>query len=218
MALDYKLSTENIKQRLLVAHDPKQATVRCQFFDAEYAFFRAHIRDQKILVAGAGLGHDSFELVGYNRAVVGVELLEPFVDYSRNQAKILGLDNVVFQQGDITSLLFSDGEFDSAVLNMGTLGNFDDKNQVLHELSRVANHVYFDFYPPTRDGLEKRRVMYSEEKWKNVRIEGTRVVSDDGLDSSSLSQKEVSGIVHSLGLKVNYNQFHEVSIMAEVTR
>jgi len=59
MALDYKLSTENIKQRLLVAHDPNQAVIRGKFFEAEYTFFREHIRNQRVLVAGSGLGHDS---------------------------------------------------------------------------------------------------------------------------------------------------------------
>ena len=60
--------------------------------------------------------------------------------------------------------------------------------------------------------------MYSEEKWKNVRIEGDKVVSDDGLDSISLSQKELDTIIQSLGAKVKYYKFHEFSIMAEVTK
>ncbi|MBS3172344.1 class I SAM-dependent methyltransferase [Candidatus Woesearchaeota archaeon] len=218
MALNYKLSIETIKQRLEVAHNPNQAVIRGQFFDLEYAFFQQNIRNQNVLVAGSGLGHDSFELARYNKKVVGVELIKPFVDHSNKQARILGLNNVVFQYGDITHLSFRNEEFDSAVLNMGTIGNFDDKQIILRELLRVANKVYFDFYPPTNLGLEKRRKMYSEEKWKNVRIEGDKVVSDDGLDSISLSQKELDTIIQSLGAKVKYYKFHEFSIMAEVTK
>ena len=218
MALDYKLSIENIKQRLEIAHNPNQAVIRGQFLDAEYAFFQREIRGQKVLVAGSGLGDDSFVLAKYNRKVVGVELIEPFVGYSRKRAEELGLDNIVFEHGDITNLRFSNGEFDSAVLNMGTIGNFNNKQMVLSELLRVANTVYFDFYLPTPSGLEKRKKMYSEEKWTNVRIEGTRVISDDGLDSISLSQEEINTIVKSLGAKVKYHQFHEFSMMAEVTK
>ena len=81
MALDYKLSTENIKERLLAAHNPKQAIIRGQFFEAEYDLFQKNIRNQKVLVAGSGLGHDSFELARYNREVIGVELLKPLVEY-----------------------------------------------------------------------------------------------------------------------------------------
>jgi len=218
MALDYKLSIENIKQRLEVAHDPNQAVIRGEFFEAEYGFFRDNIRNQRVLVAGSGLGHDSFELAKYNREIVGVELSEPFVGHSRRRAEELGLDNVIFQYGDITNFLLGDGEFDSVVLNMGTIGNFDDKQMVLNELLRVALKVYFDFYPPTPTGLEKRRKMYSEEKWENVRVQGSRVVSDDCLDSISLSQEEIDAIVQSLGAKVKYHHFHEFSVMAEVTR
>jgi len=218
MALDYKLSTENIKQRLLLAHDPNQAIIRGQFFKAEYDFFQKHIRNQRVLVAGSGLGHDSFELAKYNREVVGVELLEPFITYSKEQAESLGLDNVVFQYGAITNLPFQDNEFDSAVLNMGTIGNFDNKKMVLNELLRVASKVYFDFYPPTSSDLEKRRKMYSEELWKNVRVQNTKVVSDDGLDSISLSQDEINSLVQSLGAKIEYHHFHEFSVMAEVYR
>ena len=218
MALDYKLSTENIKQRLLVAHDPSQAVIRGKFFEAEYTFFREHIRNQRVLVAGSGLGHDSFKLAKYNQKVVGVELLEPFITYSNEQAEYLGLDNIVFQGGDITNLPFKNREFHSAILNMGTIGNFDDKQMVLNELLRVASKVYFDFYPPTSSGLEKRRKMYAEELWENVRVQGTKVVSDDGLDSISLSQNEINSLVQTLGAKVKYHHFHEFSVMAEVYR
>jgi len=60
--------------------------------------------------------------------------------------------------------------------------------------------------------------MYAEEKWENVRVIGTKVISDDGLDSISLSQKEIGSIITSFGAKVKYHKFHEFPIIAEVTR
>ena len=218
MTLDYKLSADNIKERLLAAHDPDMAVIRGQFFKAEYNFFRSNIKNQKVLVAGSGLGHDSFELAGYNLLVVGVESLESFIEYSRKRAEELRLKNVIFHHKDIMGIPYMSHDFDSAVLNMGTIGNVDDKAAVLDALLKSASKVYFDFYPPTSAGIEKRRRMYSEEQWKNVRVNGTSIVSDDGLDSASLSQDEIDTLVSSLGAKVKYYHFHDFSVMAEAER
>lgn len=218
MAIQYDKISNMIITRLKLAHDPTQAIIRNQFFTAEYNFFKKHIQNQKVLVAGSGLGHDSFELAKHNKIIIGIEINKQGINYSKNKAKELGIDNVIFEYGDITNLRFSNNEFDSAVLNMGTIGNFNNKQKILSELLRVANTVYFDFYPPTQSGLEKRKKMYSEEKWINVKIKHTKITSDDGLDSISLSKEEIDSIVQSLGAKVKYHQFHEFSIMAEVTK
>jgi hypothetical protein len=218
MTLDYKLSADNIKERLLAAHNPSKAVIRDQFFKAEYDFFRSNIIKQNVLVAGSGLGHDSFELAGYNLLVVGVESLEPLIEYSRKRAEELRVYNVIFHHKDITKLPYVNHDFNSAVLNMGTIGNVNDKNAVLDALLKSASKVYFDFYPPTAAGIEKRRRMYSEEQWKNVRVKGTSIVSDDGLDSASLSQEEIDILVSSLGAKVKYYPFHDFSVMAEAER
>ncbi len=218
MALDYELSVENIKQHLEAAHDPILAIIRGQFFDAEWAFFRKNIFDQRVLVAGSGLGHDSFELAKYNKQVLGIELLEPLVEYSKNKLEELGLTNVSFEVGDITHLDFLHDKFDSAILNMGTIGNFDDKKKIISELLKVSDKVYFDFYLTTETCLEKRKRMYAEEKWINVRIEKFRIMSDDGLDSVPIYPAGIDSIVSSLGAKVKYHQFHEFSVMVEIEK
>ncbi len=218
MALEYTLSIDEIMQRLETAHSQK-AVIRGEFLNAEYLFFREHIKNQHVLVAGSGLGHDSFELAGYNKSVVGIELIPSLVEYSNKRKQELGLDNLVFQNGDFTNLnMFNDRHFDSAVLNMGTIGNFDYKTQILSEMTRVADTSYFDFYTQTLNGLKKRREMYIEEGWINVRIHGNRIMSDDGMDSTSLSGKEITSILAPLGVRVRYHQFHEFAVMAEVTR
>ena len=124
----------------------------------------------------------------------------------------------MFLKGDITQLDYDNKEFDSAILNMGTIGNFDNKINVISELLRVARTVYFDFYPPTPEGLEQRRRMYSEEGWTNVRIEGKKVVSNDGLDSKSLSKKKINEIVKSIKAKVKYYEYHNFATMARIKK
>lgn len=216
MVLNYQ-SLDYIRQRLEVSHDPRQSIIRGKFFQSEYQFFRKHIRNQNVLVAGSGLGHDSIELAKYNKSVVGVELIKVFFEESQKRIKNLRLKNIEFQHSDFTKLPYPNKYFDSAVLNMGTIGNFDDKHMVLAELLRVAANVYFDFYPPNKKGLEERKKMYKEEGWLNVRIKGVGLVSDDGLDSISLSPRDIEKVVRSLGAKVEFYKLNSFSVMAEIT-
>ena len=137
MALNYTQSIANIKNRLESAHSQK-ATIRRMFFYAESRFFKDNINNEKVLVAGSGLGHESFELASHNKDLVGVELLEPLVDESIKTAKKLKVDNVHFRCNDITKLPFTDDEFESAVLNMGTIGNFEDKISIILLLKKVS--------------------------------------------------------------------------------
>ncbi|MFH1803159.1 MAG: class I SAM-dependent methyltransferase [archaeon] len=214
--MEYIDKAQIIKKRLEVAHDADEACVRRGFFEAENAFFKKHINGQKVLVAGSGLGHDVFEIAEYNKKVVGVEILDLLVGVAKNNALQRRLDNVTFVHGDFMRADYSDKHFDSAVLNMGTIGNFDDKAKVLLALLRISKKVFFDFYPPCLDGLQMRKKMYEEEKWENVRVDGTKVVSDDGLDSVSLSVAEVEGIVKSIGAKVKFYDLNYFSVMAVV--
>ncbi|KYK26819.1 hypothetical protein AYK26_04500 [Euryarchaeota archaeon SM23-78] len=217
MALDYKGTFDISFKMLETAHDPNQAKIRAYFFEKENEFFRKHIRNQKVLVAGSGLGHDSFELARYNKQVIGIELHEPLVEIAKKRAQELGLKNVEFRGGDFTQLDYKDKSFDSAVLNMGTIGTLEDKVKAIKELLRIANLVYLDFYPPTQTGLQIRKKMYEEEKWKNVRINDTRIVSDDGLDSIPISKKEMSEIVNSINARVKYYPLCDFAVMAEIT-
>jgi len=218
MALNYEKSVKNIIKRLEVAHDPSQAKIRCDFFKTEFNFFRKYIKNQRVLVAGSGLGHDCFELAKYNKKVIGVELLKPLVEISRKKAIKIGLRNVEFRQDDFTKLKSTLGFFDSAILNMGTISNFESKAKVIKELLRVSKVVYLDFYPPKQRGLKIRKNMYEEEKWKNVRIRGDNIVSDDGLESSSISKKQMEKIVKSINAKAKYYDFCGFSLMAEIRR
>lgn len=218
MSLNYNLDPMNIVKRLEIAHNPKQSIIRGKFFEKEHAFFNKYIKGKKVLVAGSGLGHDSFILARNNEEVIGIEILEPLVKIANFNLKKNKIDNLCFMVGDISNLDYSDEEFDVAILNMGTIGNFENKGKILRELLRVARKVYFDFYPPSRNNLEIRRKMYSEELWKNVRISKNRIISDDGLESTSLSKEEVNKIIRDIGAKVKYHLLNEFSLMAEIEK
>lgn len=218
MSLKYDLDVENIRQRLEVAHNPIQAVIRGKFFEAEYGFFQKYVNNKNVLVAGSGLGHDAFEIAPYNKRVVGVELLSPLVKISQEECEKRNIENVHFEIGDFTNLTYQNDSFDVAILNMGTISNFEDKEMVVKELLRVAPTVYFDFYPPSSNTLATRKQLYTEELWKNVRVDGTTIISDDGLESVSLPQKDVDNIVSNLEAKVKYYPITEYSLMAEVKR
>lgn len=217
MALNYQLSTERIRNRLIVAHS-KKAKICAKFFTAENRFFKEHIYNQAVLVAGSGLGHDSFELAKFNKKITGIELLELLVQESKKIAEKRNVRNVSFELGNIAALRYPVNKFNTVVLNMGTFGNFDNKKKILSELLRVAKTVYFDFYLPTRAGFSERIKMYAQEKWVNPRVEKSAIVSDDGLYSASLSKKEVRKIVRALNANVKFYHFHPFAVMAEVTK
>lgn len=216
MALNYQ-GSDGIVERLKIAHDPNQAKVRAYFFEKENEFFRRNINNQIVLVAGSGLGHDSFELAKYNKRVIGVEFDETLIQIAEKRAKELGLQNIEFRKEDITSLNYSTNDFNSAVLNMGTISNFDNKEGVIKSLLRVSQTVYLDFYPPIPKGLKIRKKMYEEEKWNNVQIKDTAIISEDGLESVSITEKKMTEIVSSIDAKVKYYSLCEFAVIAKIT-
>ena len=232
MTLEYNKHHHHIFEKLMIAHNPKLAKIRAEFFEKEYAFYREHINKKTVLVAGSGLGHDSFELVKHNSLVIGIDKIEPFVRFANNQVKHQNYFGDQLMKGKhypvsfyhVDFMRFSDNKknnfpfIQSAVLNMGTIGNFNDKKIIIYILSKVAEKFYFDFYPLGEKGLQIRKQMYEQEGWKNVRIENNGIVSDDGLESNCSSEKEINQIINSIGAKVIYHPIGEFAVMAEVNR
>ncbi|MDD4412528.1 MAG: methyltransferase domain-containing protein [Patescibacteria group bacterium] len=214
MSLSYHDKEGVIFSRLEVAHNPAIAKIRGEFFEIENKFLRNYIQNEKVLVAGSGLGHDALELAKNNLEVVGVELLEALVIYSNKKAIEADFKNLKFICGDINKLPFKDNFFDSCVLNMGTIGNFDNKKEIINELLRVSNKLYFDFYPPTKKGLERRKEMYTQEGWENVLIMDNALVSDDGLYSKSINKSDIQKIANDLKADISFYTLNDFAVMA----
>ena len=221
----YEGNEAMIIERLLAAHNPDKAIIRDQVKQAEYKFFREHIRNQKVLVCGSGLGHDSFELASYNEAVVGYEMLEKLVDYATQERIKRKLKNVLFMHIDLLKLSFGDqlslSDFlDTAIMNMGTMCNFepDEQREIIELVLRLVKKqtFFFSFYPPTKKSLEIRQRMYAEEYWVKTHLEGTTIVSEDGLFSKSYTKQHFRNIVKELGFKIKFHSLLDFVIMAEV--
>ncbi len=216
MSLDYSKNSNIIVEKLRRAHNPNLAIIRGTFFKAEYLFFRKNVRDQLVLVVGSGLGDDSFELVQYNKKVVGIELLSDLVLTSSQIKQKLNLSNVEFYQED---LFFHNPsrKYDTSILNMGTIGNFNDKQKLITKLLSYSKRVCLDFYLEDEMSLKIRKKMYQEEGWKNVKIENKKIVSEDGLESKSISKLELTKIIHELECSVVYHYLTDFSMMAAIS-
>lgn len=76
------------------------------------------------------------EIVGPTGSVIGVDLAENLLQLARAKAKERGLQNVEFQSGDMTNLVFEDGSFDAVVCVFGIFF-VPDMQVALRELKRV---------------------------------------------------------------------------------
>lgn len=203
---------EDVIKSLRVAHDPLIAKIRSDFFVKENDFFKSYIKNLRVLVAGSGLGDDAFELAAYNMEVLGVEIFEEMVALARQEAKNRGLKNISFEKGDIYNLPYDNNSFGAAVLNMGSIGNFNDRELLIKELLRVSKRAYIDFY--ILENLDIRKKMYEEEGWKNVSIKDYAVVLNNWLVSRSLPEQEFSRIAKNLGVEVELFPLNSFSKMA----
>jgi ubiquinone/menaquinone biosynthesis C-methylase UbiE len=92
-----------------------------------------------VLDVGCGTGFPILELAGRlgpGAQLFGVDPWGAAVDRARRKAKVYGLANVQFFEGDAASLRFADQFFDLIVSNLG-LNNFADPEAVLRECHRV---------------------------------------------------------------------------------
>jgi ubiquinone/menaquinone biosynthesis C-methylase UbiE len=94
--------------------------------------------DSRVLDIGSGLGGPARTLVEtYGCRVTGIDLTRGFCDAAVTLSGWVGLgDRVTFQQGDATSLPFSDGHFDAA-MTIHVAMNIASKDRMYAEARRV---------------------------------------------------------------------------------
>jgi ubiquinone/menaquinone biosynthesis C-methylase UbiE len=94
----------------------------------------------RVLDVGCGTGFPTLELaqrLGPAASVIGIDPWAAAIARARRKAKILGVNNVTFIDGDATAIPFPHSSFDLIVSNLG-LNNFSDPLTALTECRRVA--------------------------------------------------------------------------------
>jgi ubiquinone/menaquinone biosynthesis C-methylase UbiE len=117
-----------------------------EFFDRSMAFLNhrlvadARLRPgMRVLDLGSGTGYPallSAQTVGPSGSVVGVDLADQMLAAAERKAKRLGLTNVTFHTGDVTTLPFEAGSFD-AVTSRFCLMFLPDIPKAAAEIARV---------------------------------------------------------------------------------
>ncbi len=117
-----------------------------RFFDEQMACLNhrlvadARLRSgMRVLDLGSGTGYPALlaaQAVGSSGSVIGMDLSEQMLDAARRKAMTLGLANVKFRTGDVTTLPFEAGSFD-AVTSRFCLMFLPDIPQAAAEIARV---------------------------------------------------------------------------------
>lgn len=94
-----------------------------KFFDQQMAFLNhrlvadARLRHgMRVLDLGSGTGYPALlaaQVVGASGSVTGIDLADQMLDAARRKASSLGLTNVTFRTGDVTTLPFEATSFDA---------------------------------------------------------------------------------------------------------
>ena len=94
-----------------------------RFFDEQMAFLNHRLvadarlhSGLRVLDLGSGTGYPALlaaQTVGANGSVVGIDLAEHMLTVAEKKAKRLGLHNVMFRVGDVTTLPFESASFDA---------------------------------------------------------------------------------------------------------
>jgi arsenite methyltransferase len=94
---------------------------------------------ESVVDVGCGAGIDSLiaaKKVGSEGRVIGVDMTSSMLQKARQAAKVVGLENVEFQEGYAEELPVEDGWADVVISN-GVLNLMPDKAAALEEMSRV---------------------------------------------------------------------------------
>jgi ubiquinone/menaquinone biosynthesis C-methylase UbiE len=99
-------------------------------------FTRNLKRDYTALDIGCGDGYPSLLMAPYCKKVIGIDNSDTRVNKSRENAKLMGLDNVEFIRMSGEKLEFEDNSFD-VVASSTSIEQASDYNKVLREIHRI---------------------------------------------------------------------------------
>jgi SAM-dependent methyltransferase len=94
---------------------------------------------ERVLDIGCGAGIDTILagiIVGTEGSAVGVDIVQEMIARAENNLKVMGFENVTFQNTSGESLLFENNSFDVVISN-GAINLIPDKEKALSEIERV---------------------------------------------------------------------------------
>lgn len=117
-----------------------------RFFDEQMAFLNHRLiadarihASMKVLDLGSGTGYPALlaaQTVGSSGSVLGIDVAEHMLDVAKRKATRLGLQNVSFKVGDVTTLPFEPNSFE-AITSRFCLMFLPDIPQAVAEITRV---------------------------------------------------------------------------------
>ncbi|MGV8151288.1 MAG: class I SAM-dependent methyltransferase [Candidatus Woesearchaeota archaeon] len=203
-------------ERLINSHINAVCPACIDYNNLQEKYFKENINDSKVLVAGSGLGFETAILSEYNKYVLGIDNNPLLVKMSQAYFQ---KPNIRFSLGDFTNLALDTSSYDHAILNYGTIGNFNifEQKNIIQELSRVAKVVHIDFY--TREGNLNRKAMYDQEGWRRVRITDGAFTSEEGGYSQIFSKREFDNLVKSSGnFRAKYSKLPKFGYYAKICK
>jgi len=99
---------------------------------------------------------------------------------------------------------------------MGTIGNFEDKQSIIKELTRVSTRFYFDFYKTGSIALEKRLKMYQQEAWFDLKVNEEKITNKLGFESDSISEDKIIKLAKDNNCAVKLYSLTDFVTMAEL--
>ncbi len=204
MAADYHYNYALVATMLDRAHSTDASMLRQNMLAGEYDCLIPLVTGKNILIAWSWLWHDSFALAPYAKYITGIEILQPFVDIANKRMHERHIDNIYFIQGDFFTAR-TEIAYDVVVLNMGTIGNFDDKKTAINTLLKLWKVLTVWFREPNINHVTARVDMYKAE-WGLFAVEWTTIREvESWLESTCTSKQEIDNIVADAGARVTYN-------------
>jgi ubiquinone/menaquinone biosynthesis C-methylase UbiE len=90
-----------------------------------------------VLDVACGAAHASESIAPLVRQVVGLDITAALLELGAQRLRDVGIDNVLLQEGNATSMPFADESFD-IVFCRAALHHFDDPQRVIAEMARVC--------------------------------------------------------------------------------
>jgi len=203
---------------LLNAHNPSIAKIRVDFFKKEYYYFQNNIINKTVFDAGCGLGHEAIELAKYNTKIHAVDINEYLIKYAKQNIKNNNITNVKLDVLDFMNPNIKSNSYDVSILNMGTISDFDNQIEIINQFLRISKEFYFDFYDPSLISILKRKEMYEQEGFYDIKIRCGALFTKKPFNfySKSISKQELFNISKELNCKIEFTKLTDFATMAKV--